>query len=284
MTSSSSSSSSSNSTSSSSSSTWEMTSSSSSSTYDMTTSSSSSFSTEIINSSSSESSSDSSSSSSSSNSSSSMAEWWLAGGVSPSDCVAAYQPIGASDLATSYINLANPGTYNSALGIAPAFDAATGWTFNGSTQYLTTGVTSYGRTWSLFVRFSDATADDGTNRRILFGASPSDGNRFGLQPWRVSGGIGTIGYLNGLYVFTAPHLATGVIGFSASTAYRNAVADGTIPDDTSITTPPLFIGAAAGDLGTPQNFCPAKIQAIAIYSVTLTPAQVSAISASMAAL
>ena len=54
------------------------------------------------------------------------AQWWLSGGVSAANCVAAYQPIGATSLAASYTNLANPGTYTAAPGVAPTFDAATG--------------------------------------------------------------------------------------------------------------------------------------------------------------
>lgn len=66
------------------------------------------------------------------------ADWWVVPGKT---CVAAYQPIGAASLAASYVNLANPGTYDAAPGVAPTWASATGWTFNGSTQYLTTGIT-----------------------------------------------------------------------------------------------------------------------------------------------
>ena len=69
-------------------------------------------------------------------------------------CIAAYQPKGAADLAASYVNLITPGTYNAAPGTAPTFDAATGWTFNGSTQYLTTGVVPASG-YSMLVRVAD---------------------------------------------------------------------------------------------------------------------------------
>jgi len=38
--------------------------------------------------------------------------WWLSGGIAAANCVAAYQPKGAASLEASYVNLANPGTYN----------------------------------------------------------------------------------------------------------------------------------------------------------------------------
>lgn len=210
--------------------------------------------------------------------------WWLAGGVDPEAAVAVYQPIRAASLAESYINLANPGTNNAAPGTAPTFDAATGWAFDGATQYLTTGITGYGRTWTLLVKFSGATADDGTRRRVLVGASTGAVNRFGVQPWRVSGGVGTVAYLNGLYLFQAPPLASGVLGFAGNTAYRNGVADGAIPDAAILYNPQLLIGCESATGGTPDSFCPVSFQAVAIYSGTLTAAQVAAISAAMAAL
>src|SRR5574338_141498 len=55
------------------------------------------------------------------------APWWLSGGVSPPDVVAAYQPKGAANLAESYINLANPGTYNASPAVSPGWSSLTGW-------------------------------------------------------------------------------------------------------------------------------------------------------------
>ena len=67
--------------------------------------------------------------------------WWLSGGISAGDCVAAYQAIGAANIAASKVNLNDPGTNDIDVGTDPAFDAATGWSFNGSTHYL--GLSSY---------------------------------------------------------------------------------------------------------------------------------------------
>ena len=55
------------------------------------------------------------------------ARWYLAGGISASACVAAYQPKGSTSLAASYTNLNSPGTYNAAPGVAPTWAVAT-WT------------------------------------------------------------------------------------------------------------------------------------------------------------
>lgn len=66
--------------------------------------------------------------------------WYLAGGLSASDWLATFQPIGAASLAASYSNLINPGTNDAAPGTAPTFNAATGWAFaSASLQYLEIG-------------------------------------------------------------------------------------------------------------------------------------------------
>lgn len=49
---------------------------------------------------------------------------------------AAFQPIGAASLAASYVSLYNPTTWDAAPVVAPTFDAATGWEFDGATTYL----------------------------------------------------------------------------------------------------------------------------------------------------
>lgn len=93
--------------------------------------------------------------------------WWLAGGVSAANAIVAYQPIGAANLAGSYINLANAGTHNAAPGVAPTFDASTGWTFNG-TQYLTTTITPNDSP-SIIIRYSNSLAFGGPILGAEFG-------------------------------------------------------------------------------------------------------------------
>jgi hypothetical protein len=82
------------------------------------------------------------------------ADWWLSGGISAANCIAAYQPKGAVSYAASKVNLANPGTYNATEGTAPAFDTAVGWTFNGTTMFLETGIVPdlSAQAWSVIVR------------------------------------------------------------------------------------------------------------------------------------
>jgi hypothetical protein len=66
-------------------------------------------------------------------------QWWLKGGVDPRDCLAAFQPIGASGITQSLQNINGRGTNDAVIGTTPTFAKATGWTFDGSTTYLTVG-------------------------------------------------------------------------------------------------------------------------------------------------
>lgn len=70
--------------------------------------------------------------------------WWLAGGVDPSDVIAAYQAIGANSFDDSEINLAHPGMNNITWQnppppAKPTWNTAIGWTQYAETDYITGG-------------------------------------------------------------------------------------------------------------------------------------------------
>lgn len=196
-------------------------------------------------------------------------DWWDVAGAT---CVAAYAAKGAADLAASYINLANPGTYNAAPGVAPTWDATNGWTFNGSTQYLTAGVVPVtDQTWSALVRFSDRSNNNST-------------------PFYVSSGSGKnfyVGYFSGYYVGNGGEKSLGsppndgVFGFAGATAYVNGIASiGAIPASSGVTTYPLYIGAGNNNGSLLFAFA-GKIQALAIYSTTLSAGDVASLTTAM---
>jgi hypothetical protein len=208
-------------------------------------------------------------------------DWWLAGGVAPTCIVAAYQPLGAVDLAASYINLANPGTYDAAPGVAPTHNPATGWTFDGMTTYLETGIVPAGdQSWSVIVRFSDITGDG----FFIGGYNNNNSDEFSI--W-INAPV--IAAMNGNCGPGAnmPQPTSGVYCMSSILLYRDGVVEpNTIGIGNALAPiPPLFIGAENwlnGSYG-PQLFLPGKIQALAIYSCTLTAPQVLAITNAMAA-
>ena len=201
--------------------------------------------------------------------------WWIVAGKT---CVAAYQPKGAASLAASYTNLQNPGTYNAAPGVAPTWAAGTGWTFNGSTQYLDTGVIpAADQSWSLLVRYSGAVQSDFAR----FGCLNSGSARFFLYPYTTSSS-GT-GYGHGGYLLVPVSDTSGVIGFAGNQPYRNgATHGGTI--GTGAGTPIAFSIGAVNNTSVIGDYWNGTIEAIAIYDTTLTAPQVAAVSTAMAAL
>jgi hypothetical protein len=203
--------------------------------------------------------------------------WWLSGGVSAANAIAVYQPIGAASLAASYTNLANPGTFDAAPGVAPTWSAVDGWIFGGSPQRLTTGYTpTVPQAHTALIRFSDVTSVGG---RWLFGAQ--SGGIFGIQP-KDDQATPNVAYLSGFFVRVNPQLLSGVLGISGNQGFRNGTAEGTITNAGNVGVP-IFLGAVNAG-GSPGGYITAKIQAFAIYTPALTAPQVAAISAAMAAL
>jgi len=203
-----------------------------------------------------------------------VAPWWAG-------AIAAYQPKGAASLAASYTNLANPGTYNAALGVAPTWDALTGWTFNGTNQYLISGVMPQSQFWSYIIKYSDAVGDAGW----IFGLDGGVGGpRFiGIQPRRFGN---RVRFFNGGSADSSPQLVTGVLLIAGTKCFRDGVDSGLALAAWGGTAPTnsLTIGCINNPSGAPADFLAVKIQAFAIYSFTLTAQEVADVSAAMAAL
>ena len=212
-----------------------------------------------------------------------VAPWYLAGGAPVP--VAAYQPIGASSLAASYVNLVSPGTFDAAPGVAPTWASGTGWGFNGTTQFLNAGLALSNIGVAVFIRFSGFALSDG---KTIIGAFNSfAGNSIShviqLNSGNVRSRNGTADPIG--LADNAPGLTSGVYGFSGLTPYRNGFAESALITSTAPTGTPLNIYIGALNLnGSAAQFTAANIQAIAIYPSTLTASQVAAVSAAMAAL
>lgn len=196
--------------------------------------------------------------------------WWLSGGIGAANCIAAYAPKGAADLASSYINLANPGTYNAAPGVAPTFNTADGWTFNGTTQYLTCGIVP-ALTWSMIIRLS---AGQGTaTGKTTAGVYHSTTQSFLIQPH--GDFAGEYEFWNGNTLrLTGGQKNSGVFCVAGKGAYYDGANVGTITAGGTNPTNAIYIGALNFG-GTAINLFGHKIQAFAIYNTTLTAGQVS---------
>lgn len=197
------------------------------------------------------------------------ADWWQVAGQT---CVAAYQPIGAASLAASYVNLANPGTYDAAPGVAPTL-AAGGWQFNGFTQYLTTGIVPAAG-WSAIVRISGGAAVS----CIAFGMSEGVGKAFYIAPYTSVG----VNYYNGNGALKTPDATEGIFALAPGAGYRNGSQDVTFSGWTGSVTREIVIGAVRS--ASIADFFPGTIAAIAIYSTALSAADVAALTTRMQAL
>lgn len=200
--------------------------------------------------------------------------WYLAGGVPAANCIAAYKPIGAASLAASYINLANPGTYNAAPGVAPTWNATDGWIGNGATTYLTTGVSANQQTYTMIVRFSNVTANSypcgwnkGANERFAILIRPVTNN--------------DIDYRYVADNIVAPAITSGTLAMGSNKGWRNGVAEAfTVTPGSSTGTVYVLAHSAPAASG----FFAGNIQAFALYNTGLSAAQMLAIHTAMMAL
>jgi len=203
--------------------------------------------------------------------------WFLSGGISAANCIAAYRAKGVTSQTSSYVNLANPGTYNLTIGVAPSWNIGGGWGFTG-TQYLNTGYTPDGTTQSksLIVRFSGTYGAD----RLIAGCHGSS-QRFELSAYMGAGRF----YGNGGSGSIAPAVSSGVLCVAGNKGYYNGQQDITGISFASNTLYPVFIGGRnyLGSLHAGFAFS-GNIQAVAIYNIEITSSQVSAVTTAMNAL
>lgn len=146
--------------------------------------------------------------------------WWLAGGIPQSACVAAYQAKGASSLAASQINLANPGLYTLTMNGSPTWNIG-GWTSVTNSGFATGITPAYDGSWSMIAKVFNCGATGyiaAAGSYINGGAYPG----FYLAPyWNEN----KVHYNNGGDVGVAPALASGVLAVSKNKGYRNGVVE-----------------------------------------------------------
>lgn len=198
--------------------------------------------------------------------------WWE---LAP-NCIAAYQPKDADDYQASKVNLANPGVYDAVEGTAPTWDKYYGWQFLGtSSQYLSTNIVP-ANGYSLIVKYSNANIAALTSQSLA--GYHKTGARFRVD-WKdvsfrtwASGG-----YKSQQGVFET----SGVMCVAGQTGYFNGIAKVTAIDAWTATADgDIWIGNANGL--TRWTTC--YIEAVAVYSGTLTSDNVLDITNAMNAL
>lgn len=194
--------------------------------------------------------------------------------------VGAYQPVVAPNPNICRYNQAQGGSnlYRARDGVAPAWEAASGWTFTAaSSQQLLTGIIpANNQTWSGLGAMAISAGTAGvyaipfglyyyTTGPLLFGIMT------GYQ-------IANISYfLNGGQLNFATGKSTGVFGVAGVTGYVNGIAvAGVTP-----TGPGAFIQIAIGS-GNGTRYCNVIIRAVAIYNRTLSNGEVWIVSQQMA--
>ncbi len=208
--------------------------------------------------------------------------WWNLPGV-----VAAYQPVRAPGPLLARYNMRAGGTnaYRAEPGVLPTWGAATGWTFDGTTQYLRVAMTPRAD-WSLLMRFSNFSGGATSAQGLCGGVGNDD--------------ITTMLYLNPNYnnsahvynnmsrrtagdtLIVSPALTGGVLAVAGARGYLNGVAEGNVTQVAHRDTPYIAIGAVYLVNWGVAWFVPASIQACAIFARTLSAAEVWAVTRQMA--
>ena len=227
-------------------------------------------------------------------------DWWLAGGIDPDDCIAAYQPKGAASYAASKVNLANPGTYDLTNGNDPSWSADNGWTFDGVNDHLYE--TTYEPTntpFTVIVRLNNMKIDHSVSSAILGIRRPRNtGNNesnFALkfEQYNNTGKVGISSWGNPgerykdlVSNFASPTGQDVIIAFTRSgTAIKYYVGTNTQTASVTFVFDATYKGLIIGGYFSP-NFSgmdvpKGDLYALAYYHAALSDSQISAISDAM---
>ena len=212
--------------------------------------------------------------------------WYLAGGTSIANVIAAHQPLGAASLAASYDDIAHVATtWNAAPGSAPTFDASYGWLFD-SSDVLNVGSGAIASAVPLTMLCLFNPTNNTTDSILIRIRDGTNANSFSMVAYGSGGpdpcliitrasssnaqALSTTFYTAGIwYVFAGVFAAT-----NSRSAYLNGAGKATnTTDKTPAGLNTTVIGTAAG-----------KIAADAWYDIALSDAQVLAVSNALLAL
>lgn len=206
--------------------------------------------------------------------------WWLAGGISPANCVAAYQAKGAVSYAASKVNLANPGTYDAMDGTsAPPWDSTNGWVGNNA-GYLDTRF-KIKLNWSVVIRGWKVKSG---NYGYLFG-NFEGGYAFQYQLRSDTNRL--ICYYGNNYNNTYTVTPSGdntpfIIGFRTKDIYVNGSYVGSVNANELTSEALNYTYLLNSNGGYQVNY--SNLYAISFYNIKITELQMADLSAAIAAL
>jgi hypothetical protein len=198
--------------------------------------------------------------------------WWLSGGISAANCIAAYQAKGAASYAASLVNLANPSTYDATTADAPAWAALTGWHFEAGSTYILCGtsVPATTFTYSVICRVFTSSAGGDNSGRLI-----DQANQYRIIPYTV-GNYVAYNCGNTAKEITPSLIGAGTLGMAGRFAFRNGISEGECTGAT-LTAGDLNIGNSA----VYNRGLDGYIYAIALYDTVITDTQMLAVSDAM---
>lgn len=212
------------------------------------------------------------------------ARWWLSGGIDAANAIQVYQAKGVASAAASYVNLANPGTYDAAAPSLPAtvpdWASGNGWTFDGSSDFFNTGGDGTLKPFSAIARITPT----GGVFAAIIGTYTANG-----WEWRIdSGNTQSLLKQNVTLIGSSSSAVSGdkvvavtYSGAGAYVFYLDGSSDGSGTNDQTAVAGSLFhIGA---NNITSERFN-GVMAALAIYNRVLTGTEISALTTAMAAL
>lgn len=209
--------------------------------------------------------------------------WYIPPGVGTGDIIALYTPYGASSLSASYSRVAGSGgnaSVDPAIvgGVAPTFDTSKGWLFDGSSQYILTGIVPDEST-TVIVGYNDWVTTGSPTYEGLIGSQSGSGG-----DWYFFNGTDLKGYLTAYTAYNTETSPTnsppgfGAVALSPGKAYYN----GELKADASVIAATISRGLSVGAVdrgGLRDYFTSVSIGWIAAYSKILTQSQIADICA-----
>lgn len=215
----------------------------------------------------------------SSSSNGGITEWWLAGDIPPANCRAAWQAKNMPNLMASYTNLNNPGVYNLYTNTGtPVWSRDDGWIFNADWCIDCGFAAHVYRVYTYIVGFTNCS---GYQRTAMAGG---DGNWWvSLTPRGSSTYTARRFYRHGSRtIYGAAPSESGVMAIAGGAGYINGVVEAYPDGTTGPTSTHMCLGNFGPGVGTYAMV--GNITAAAVYTVTLSAAQVLAVSNAILAL
>lgn len=208
--------------------------------------------------------------------------WYLDGGVSPispDNVLRAYQAIGAFSYNQAKTNLANTTEkMTDAAATKPTWSTTAGFTMNGTSQFINTGIILPNRNCTVIFRLANGNVDNAWRTAIGAYNNPS-GSRYEIGPTSGYAEPSKVNYVNGQgnTKEVAPALGDGTLAIAGTKAYRNGVLDDTLPNnDTLVPSIALYLGARNNN-PSPVQYWGGNVLALAAYDIILTADQIKSV-------